>query len=63
MVGIVVDLVDDTQRIDISTLAPVSEMGSGIPAKYLKGYVRVEDNKMLVLMDIEKVVCKEELED
>ncbi|MGJ0321022.1 hypothetical protein [Aliarcobacter cryaerophilus] len=44
-------------------LASVSEMGSGIPARYLKGYVRVEDNKMLVIMDIEKVVCKEELGD
>ena len=63
MVGIVVDLVDDTQKIDTSMLASVSEMGSGIPARYLKGYVRVEDNKMLVIMDIEKVVCKEELED
>ncbi len=57
------DLVDDTQKIDTSMLASVSEMGSGIPARYLKGYVRVEDNKMLVIMDIEKVVCKEELED
>lgn len=63
MIGIVVDLVDDVQKIDTSMLAPVAEMGSGIPAKYLKGYVRLNDNKMLVLMDIEKVVCKEELED
>lgn len=63
MIGIVVDLVDDVQKIDTSMLAPVSEMGSGIPPKYLKGYVRLNDSKMLVLMDIEKVVCKEELED
>ncbi|AXK49259.1 chemotaxis protein CheW [Aliarcobacter trophiarum LMG 25534] len=63
MIGIVVDLVDDVQKIDTSMLAPVSEMGSGIPARYLKGYVRLHDNKMLVLMDIEKVVCKEELGD
>lgn len=63
MVGIVVDLVDDTQKIDTSMLAPVAEMGSAIPSKYLKGYVRVEDNQMLVIMDIERVVSKEELED
>jgi len=63
MIGIVVDLVDDVQKIDATHLAPVAEMGSGIPARYLKGYVRLQNNKMLVIMDIEKVVCKEELED
>lgn len=63
MVGIVVDLVDDVQRLDTSTLAPVSEMGSAIPSKYLKGYVRLDNNEMLVIMDIEKVVAKEELQD
>lgn len=63
MVGIVVDKVDDVQRLDISTLAPVSEMGSAIPQKYLKGYVRLNNNEMLVVMDIEKVVAKSELID
>ena len=63
MIGIVVDLVDDVQRLDTSALAPVSEMGSAIPAKYLKGYVRLDNNEMLVIMDIEKVVDKDELKD
>lgn len=63
MVGIIVDLVDDVQRLDTSTLAPVSEMGSAIPSKYLKGYVRLDNNEMLVVMDIERVVDKEELKD
>ncbi len=63
MIGIIVDLVDDVQRLDTSTLAPVSEMGSAIPSKYLKGYVRLDNNEMLVVMDIERVVAKEELTD
>lgn len=63
MIGIVVDKVDDVQRLDTSYLAPVSEMGSGIPSRYLKGYIRLENNQMLVIMDIEKVVAKSELED
>ena len=63
MIGIIVDLVDDVQRLDTSMLAPVSEMGSAIPAKYLKGYVRLDNNQMLVVMDIERVVAKEELND
>jgi len=61
MIGIVVDKVDDVQKIDITYLSPVSDMGSAIPAKYLKGFVRLEDNQMLVLMDIETVVHKQEL--
>ncbi|MBI3874348.1 MAG: chemotaxis protein CheW, partial [Arcobacter sp.] len=51
MIGIVVDKVDDVQRIDIDTLSPVSDMGSAIPSKYLKGFIRLEDNQMLVMMD------------
>ena len=35
MIGLVVDKVDDVQRIDISSLAPVSDMGSAIPSKYI----------------------------
>ncbi|HIP13216.1 MAG TPA: chemotaxis protein CheW [Arcobacter sp.] len=61
MIGIVVDKVDDVQKIDITYLSPVSNMGSAIPSKYLKGFVRLEDNQMLVIMDIETVVHKEEL--
>ena len=62
MICIIVDLVDDVQRLDTSSLAPVSEMGSAIPSRYLKGYVRLDNNQMLVIMDIEKVVSKEELQ-
>lgn len=61
MIGIVVDKVDDVQKIDLSALAAVSEMGSAIPSKYLKGFVRLDNNEMLVIMDIESVVDKEEL--
>ena len=62
MLGIVVDKVDDVQNIDITSLSPVASMGSAIPSQYLKGYVRLEDNQMLVLMDIEAVIDKTELE-
>lgn len=61
MIGIVVDKVDDVQKIDISTLSPVSDMGSAIPSKYLKGFARLDNNQMLVIMDVESVVHKEEL--
>lgn len=63
MIGIVVDKVDDVQRLDVSQLSPVSDMGSAIPSKYLKGFVRLDNNQMLVIMDIESVVHKSELEE
>jgi purine-binding chemotaxis protein CheW len=61
MVGIVVDKVDDVQKIDTNALSPVSDMGSAIPSKYLKGFLRMENSEMLVVMDIETVIHKEEL--
>lgn len=63
MIGIVVDKVDDVQKIDTSSLSPVSDMGSAIPTRYLKGFVRLDNSKMLVIMDIESVVHKNELKD
>jgi purine-binding chemotaxis protein CheW len=38
-------------------------MGSAVPSKYLKGFIRLEDNEMLVIMDVETVVHKNELKD
>ena len=61
MLGLVVDRVDDVQKINVSNLAPATEMGSAIPPKYLKGLVRLENNQMLVIMDVEAVVHKDEL--
>ena len=61
MVGIVVDKVDDVQKIDSHNLSPVSDMGSAIPSKYLKGFLRMENSDMLVVMDIEALIHKEEL--
>ncbi len=61
MIGIVVDKVDDVKKIDINQLSPVSDMGSAIPSKYLKGFLRMENSEMLVIMDVEAVVHKDEL--
>jgi purine-binding chemotaxis protein CheW len=63
MLGLVVDKVDDVQKLDNTSLYPVSDMGSAISSRYLKGFVRLEDNQMLVIMDIEAVVHKSELEE
>ena len=63
MIGLVVDKVDDVKHVDLSNMVAVTDIGSAIPSKYLKGLLRNSDNTMLVLMNIETVVDKEELKD
>lgn len=58
MIGIVVDKVDDVQRLDTSALAPVSDMGSAIPSKYLKGFVRLQIIKCLLLWILKQLYIK-----
>jgi purine-binding chemotaxis protein CheW len=61
MLGIVVDKVDDVEKVDSNNLSAASDMSSAIPSKYLKGYSVQDDSNMLVVMDIEAIVAKEEL--
>jgi purine-binding chemotaxis protein CheW len=63
MIGLVVDKIEDVQKLDNASLYPVSDMGSTIPPQYLKGFVRLEDNEMLVIMDIDTITHKNELKD
>jgi purine-binding chemotaxis protein CheW len=61
MLGIVVDKVDDVDKLDSNNLSPASDMSSSIPLKYIKGYSVQEGNNMLVVMDIEATISREEL--
>ena len=63
MIGLVVDKIEDVKKISSALLYPVSDMGSAIPSQYLKGFARLEDNEMLVIMDIDAITHKDELED
>ncbi len=63
MLGIVVDKVDDVEQIDSNNLSAVSDMSSAIPAKYLKGFSVHNEDDILVVMDIEAIVSKEELQE
>jgi len=59
VVGIVVDSVSEVLRLPLSTLEPVPEMISGkINANYLKSVAKLED-RMLILLDITKVVMED----
>ena len=61
LIGLVVDKIEDIKKIDNTLLYPVSNMGSAIPPQYLKGFARLEDSEMLVIMDIDAITHKDEL--
>ena len=63
LIGLVVDKIEDVKKIDNTLLYPVSDMGSAIPPQYLKGFARLENSEMLVIMDIDAITHKDELED
>lgn len=61
MVGIVVDSVEDMENVETEQLSSAPEMGTSIKDEYVKGLIKKED-KMIVLMDIDRLLDKEELE-
>lgn len=61
MIGLVVDEVSDMENVDIDKLYPAPDMGTSIAPKYLKGLFKKEE-KMIVILDIDKILDKEEMQ-
>ena len=61
MLGLVVDEVSDVENIDTENLLPSPMMGTSISNEYLRGLVKKLD-KMIVLMDIDKILDKKEID-
>lgn len=59
-VGIVVDRVSDVLTLGNDEISPAPEFSVGLPLAYLYGLGNL-DNRMLVLVDIEKLLNSEEL--
>lgn len=60
VVGIVVDRVSDVLTLEGDQIAPAPEFSVGLPLAYLYGLGNLE-NRMLVLVDIEKLLNSEEM--
>lgn len=60
VVGVVVDRVSDVLTLSKEQIAPAPEFSVGLPLSYLYGLGNL-DNRMLVLVDIEKLLNSEEL--
>ncbi|MDO8453030.1 MAG: chemotaxis protein CheW [Sulfurimonas sp.] len=61
MIGLVVDEVSDMENVDLDKLYPAPDMGASIAPKYLKGLFKKEE-KMIVILDIDKILDKEEMQ-
>jgi purine-binding chemotaxis protein CheW len=60
IVGVVVDSVSDVIRLDDTQLRPVPDLGGAIDRKFLTG-IGVVDDRMLVLLDIERLITSREM--
>ena len=62
MLGIVVDKVSNIENFDENKLQPAPEMGTSIGSEYLKGLIQKDDGNMIVIMDIDRVLARDEME-
>jgi purine-binding chemotaxis protein CheW len=61
IVGIVVDGVVDVQSMDVDQIKPTPDVSSTLSSRYLLG-LGVVDSRMVILVNIEKLLSREELE-
>jgi len=60
-IGMVVDSVSEVLRISTKEIEPVPDLvvesnGGGIDSDYVKGVGKLSDGKLLILLDLEKVL-------
>lgn len=61
-VGIIVDSANDVVDIDESQIEPPPEVVGMVEVDYITGVVKL-DNRLLILLDLEKILSKEEWEE
>ena len=61
VVGVVVDAVSEVLRLPTDTVEPPPPMVAGIESEYIKGVGKLE-NRLLILLDLNKLLTTEEKE-
>jgi purine-binding chemotaxis protein CheW len=61
-VGLIVDSANDVIDLDSDEINSPPEIVGGIKAKYLDGIARVGENRLLVLLNLERVLDKSEIQ-
>ncbi|MDF2721415.1 MAG: chemotaxis protein CheW [Paenibacillus sp.] len=60
-VGMIVDSANDVVDVNSDAIETPPEIVGGIRAKYLRGLAKLEDGKLLVLLNLEEVLNKSEI--
>jgi purine-binding chemotaxis protein CheW len=60
-VGLIVDSANDVINVDSDRIEQPPEVVGGIRAKYLQGIVKMDQSRLLVLMNLQEVLNKSEL--
>src|SRR5690606_13171666 len=60
-VGLIVDSANDVLDIDSDLIADPTEIVGGIKAKYIRGIASLEDQRLIVMLNMNEVLSKEEL--
>jgi purine-binding chemotaxis protein CheW len=61
LVGIIVDNIESIMEFKNQSIVPAPDMGVSIDSKYLNGLIKMSDNQMAILLDIDMVLKIEEL--
>jgi purine-binding chemotaxis protein CheW len=59
--GMVVDAVAETMKLDLSAIEPPSPLVTSVDSAYVRG-VGKQDNRLVILLDVEKVLSAKELD-
>ncbi|MCS7461874.1 chemotaxis protein CheW [Paenibacillus doosanensis] len=60
-VGLIVDSANDVIDVDTDNIDDPPEIVGGIKAKYLRGIAKVNDTRLLILLNLEEVLNKNEI--
>lgn len=60
-VGFIVDAANDVIDIDSDRIDSPPEVVGGIKAKYLRGVARLDDNRLLIMLNLVEVLNKDEI--
>jgi len=60
-VGFIVDAANDVMDIDSDSIDSPPEVVGGIRAKYLHGVAKIEDNRLLIMLNLSEVLKKSEI--
>ena len=60
-VGLIVDSASDVLDIDADTIVDPPEIVGGIKAKYLRGVAKINEDRLLIMLNLQEVLNKSEI--